>query len=91
MSAAIQFSLFGSDDEVVKAKPKKPQNVAQKFLSEVVRIGGLPMTRQTAYQWLKHQGHPAATCDFMAFGKRDVIGGQALSLTEVLQITGEAA
>lgn len=61
------------------------------FLNEVIRVGGLPVTRATAYEWMKRDGHDARTCDYTAFSTRNVVDAAPMSLAEVLELVGECA
>lgn len=63
---------------------------AQSFLEEVIRLGGLPVTRATAHAWMKHDGHDARTCDYTAFSATQVFGQEPMTLAEVLEFIGDA-
>lgn len=63
---------------------------AQSFLEEVIRLGGLPVTRATAHAWMKHDGHDARTCDYTAFSAQQVFGQEPMTLAEVLEFIGDA-
>lgn len=43
--------------------------LTDKILNERIVIGGLPMTRATAYAWLIERGNPTACADTFAFNR----------------------
>lgn len=67
------------------------QQRSNSFLNEVISQGGFPMTRATAYAWMKHDGFDARTCDAMAFGPRRQVAAAPMTLAEVLECVGCAA
>ena len=65
------------------------QNAVQKYLAEVVSLGGIPLSRSDAYQHFLSDGFSTKQADSMAFGYANRVDADPWSLEEFHQFLFE--